>query len=192
MISEINHLSRTAGFRRIAAQLLAFNAILGAVIALSLYQKRSPSDPICLVMVLLMAFFNFLVFVQYRYVQGFLDTLNFTIVPDRDIEKQNGSLEPLIARCGQYLANNRISFKRAPDRGLPTIGMGAPLAAFDLGNLGLRLAIHGGPKGAFGKNAIIALGPVSDGRDPVARKLLNGLREELLRFEEKGRPEPGG
>jgi len=189
MVSKITYTPRWAAIRGTVAELLVVYVTVGVLAAIFLYRNLTPSDPECLTLIPVLAVFSGAGYFQYRKVQVLFDTLNFSIGLPRKLFRKKQDIEPLIARSQQYLARNRISFKLKPEKRPIIRRIGAPRASFELENAGLRLSIFYQSRSALDLRAIIALGPVAGEQDHVARKLLEGLRQELLRNEKQTTPE---
>jgi hypothetical protein len=110
---------------------------------------------------------------------GMRDTLNFRFtVLDGGRAAGAAAYKDLVRRTERYLAQNRLTAV-AREAGPRWPGaLRARSTAFALGGTDLTLKIMYRQRGA--RSIVLAIGPVADGADPVARKVIEGLRRELI------------
>jgi hypothetical protein len=193
MISEIEYSSRRAEMGFLALAAIATDVILGGMVVLFFEKTFSKLDLLSTVAMIGFIFLvaNLVVFLFYRESQKeILDTISFDIVLDRgDFDYWTETYKSIVKQVEGHLVRNRITFDTRLE-GHRFGGLLVPYGkVFHLGADGLTLKVKRDKVGRGTDVARLMIGPVSGPKDPVARKLLNGLREELLLSEEKDRPD---
>ncbi len=191
MIPEIEYCSKPAEMRQAGLLLLALNLFF--VLLAIFYLMTLLRDQDMLSMIALLAFIflllDILVYMEIRdFLKDISDTLHFTVRLDKGDFRGNTDLYNSIVKLAEdHLVRNRITFEPRLE-GHKFGGHLVPYSkAFHLGAYGLTLKVRRG-KGV----AHVLFGPVSGPGDPVARRLLEGLRQELLRSETSAPPEKKG
>lgn len=153
------------------------------------FKLFSESGP-CIALASTMAIINILLLISALRRRRYFDALWFSVpLPACPVE-QRERLRAVVSGTERYLAANRISYTSGKAGGPYAGRIGAPEKSFRLEGAGLRFEIFRNARGGPGRTeAELFLGPVADKTDPVARKLLEGLRQELLRPGEG--PPPG-
>ncbi len=184
MISEIGYVSRPEEARQAGIAILLLNLIM--VLPALFYITTILHGQDLLSTIALLAFIILLAdLLAYLEIRGFLkdmfDSLLFTVRLDKRDFRANDDLYRSIVRIAEdNLVRNRITFD-ARSEGHRFGGHLIPYSkAFILGAHGLTLKVRRGKTVAH-----VILGPVSGPDEPVPRKLLEGLRQELLRSEKE-------
>jgi hypothetical protein len=119
---------------------------------------------------------------------GMRDTLNFRFtVVEGGRAAGAAAYKDIVRRTERYLAQNRLTAVARDTSSRWPGPLKTRSTAFTLGGTDLTLNVMYRESGA--RYVILAIGPVADGKDNVARNLLEGLRRELLDAEEDAPPE---
>ena len=193
MAMEIRHTARRTGMGRTAAIGLAMNIFVFAILVVLINVKFPELDPVPMIAMLAFIFLvvNLVGYLGFRGSEkDLLDTLSVDIILDKgDSDERTHQYETIVKLVEGNLVRNRITF----DARFEGHRFGGPIVpysrAFFLRTYGLTLKVKRDKIGRFAGVASVIIGPVSGPEDTVARKLLSGLRDELLRSETKDRPE---
>lgn len=131
------------------------------------------------------------ILIFYSDARKVLDTLNFKVaLAGEAFEQRKARYLELLDAVEMHLGNNRVSVRKTGRTGRWWGPASPDGTAFELPGLGLTLRTVSvyEDKGGITSVAFI-LGPVTTSNDTVARKLLEGLRQELLRSGKEAMPD---
>jgi len=188
MISEITHTTARGEIGSAARILLVLNVIVVIAGMVLGYIAGTTTSFSCFSVLILVVILDLAIAAAFTRDRKAFDSLNFQLQQDEANPSVDAArYREVVAVAEQYLASNRLS-ARARDTSSRWPGrLKSRSTAFVLGGTGLTLHVLYRIRAT--RAIVFALGPVADEHDAVARKLLEGLRQELLRFGENDRPE---
>lgn len=179
MISEPEHTGRSEPGWASVALVLLVNVLVVAAALVAGYFGGVPAyySWTVIIIAVILADTAFLAYSSNRNVLR--DTLNFRFtVLDGGRTAGAAAYKDLVGRTARYLAQNRLTAVARDTSSRWPGALKARSTAFALGGTDLTLNVmyrESGPR-----SIVLAIGPVADGADPVARKVIEGLRRELI------------
>jgi len=187
MISEIAYTTARGKIGSAARILLVLNVIVVVVGMVAGYFAKMTTAFSCFSVLMLIVILDLAIAAAFTRDRKTYDSLNFQLKQDEGNPSVDlARYREVVAAAEQYLANNRLS-ARAQDTSSRWPGpLKARSTELVLGGTGLTLHIL--LRTGAARCIVFALGPLENEADPVARKLLEGLRQELLRSKEDDGP----
>ena len=188
MISEIAYTTARGKIGSAARILLVQNVIVVIAGMVLGYIAGTTTSFSCFSVLILVVILDLAIAAAFTRDRKAFDSLNFQLQQDEANPSVDAArYREVVAVAEQYLASNRLS-ARARDTSSRWPGaLKARSTEIVLGGTGLTLHVLLRIRAT--RTIVFALGPVESEGDPVARKLLEGLRQELLRSSEEAPPE---
>jgi len=182
MISEIAYTTARAEIGSAARILLVLNVIVVVVGMVAAYFSGMTTSFGCFSVLMLVVMLDVAIAAAFTRDRKTFDSLNFQLTHNEGYPSVDAARYwEAVASAEHYLASNRLS-ARGQDTSSRWPGpLKSRSTEFVLGGTGLSLHILLRIRAT--RTIVFALGPVESERDPVARKLLEGLWQELLRSE---------
>jgi lysylphosphatidylglycerol synthetase-like protein (DUF2156 family) len=188
MISEITHTTARGKIGSAARILLVLNVIVVVAGMVAGYFAGMATSLSCFAVIFIIVILDIALAAAFTRDRKAFDSLNFQLAADEgDAPVDLARYRELVAATEQYLAQNRLSARSRDTSSRWPGRLESRSTAFVLGATGLTLHVLLRIRAT--QTIVFALSPVADEHDAVARKLLEGLRQELLRFGENDRPE---